>query len=93
MKKYEVTIERRVSVEINEEKITDEVIKAFSETMWPIKGVEDILRHLVYRAATEDRTIGNKDELIEGLGYVKEFGIKAVVYDEDINIAPDPYGD
>ena len=65
------------------------MIDAFSHTMWRIKNVEDILRHLAYLAAVEDRDIGNKDELIEGLGYTKEFGIKVVVYDEDIEIDPE----
>ena len=86
MKKYYVTIERRIDVDIKEEKITEESIKTFSEIMWPIDGVEDIYKHLAYLAATEDRDIGRKNELIEGIGDTKEFGIKVVISHENITV-------
>lgn len=88
-KKYEVSLEKIIQVEIDEKEITEEVLKIFSEVMWKVKGIEDISKHLSYLAATQDRNIGIlKNELVEGLGETDDFGIKVKLIEESMNIAP-----
>jgi len=84
-RRYVMEIARVVSVEIDEKKITKDVIEGFSEVMWKIEGIEEIIRHIANLVGIDDTPI-HGDVFIEGLGEAKDFGVKALVEDESTEL-------
>lgn len=84
-KTFEVTIHRTVEVHFDEEKMTKEVQDIFSQTMWKVKDIAEIIKHIARMVAMDDHYIGS-DHFIEGLGPARDFGITADVTDEDEEI-------
>ena len=88
--RFEVDVERLVAIEIDEKKITKDVLEQFSAVMWKVHTVEEILIYIAHTVGTQDMTI-REDSFIEGLGVAKDFGVKATVVDETTHVSRYPY--
>lgn len=76
MKKYEVEVERLVTVEIDETKFTPEFMEEYREHFdSSFDEIEDHIEHLGWLFAA-GRIDGSEKEFIEGYGPANEMGIK-----------------
>lgn len=61
-----VTIEKEIEVEIPDDLLTPEVLKLFSETMYPIEGADGLFEHFAIWVAQHG------GGFVEGIGPVSE---------------------
>lgn len=81
-KKYEASVVRLVSVEIDETKFTEEFLKEFREHI--SSHIYDIDGHIEHLAWSFAAGRADDDQFIEGYGPAKDFGIKFREISDDV---------
>ncbi|UTC29421.1 hypothetical protein BAMBUS_03390 [Brevundimonas phage vB_BpoS-Bambus] len=76
MTRFTAQIDAEFDVEIDESKVTPEVLEEFSTYITYVGSVEDLVEYLANLYARG--VIDGSDRMIEGLGRPEEFGLKFV---------------
>lgn len=86
MKRYVVTFETEIIVEVDETKFTDEFMEEYRDSFYQFYGIEDHIEHLAELKARGVYELSKyiPDEFVEGYGPIGEFGISASSYSIDL---------
>ena len=73
--KKTVFITQEVEIDLDESKLTEEMMAEFREHFYQFNTIEDHIKHLAWVALQN----GSMPDFVEGYGEVKDFGITATV--------------
>ena len=86
-KKVEIAIRTVIDIELDESKINQKFLDEFSETIYKVDGIGDIIKHIARAAVVEDHSMGpHYKSFIEGIGPSEDIGLKVYLDYEDEEI-------